>query len=345
MDFKRRTAMIGSLWALCAGFAHAQAPERVHRVAHAVFRVDMPGAFYDTVRDRLSERGFVQGRNLDFRFFSFRKGEATSAEEANRRLIEEVLAWRPDVILVGTAATTRLVQRATTSVPIVFANLQDPQIAGIVQSLARPGGNTTGAAQHYDTLSIKRVELARELLPAARRIVIAIDRRGGGIPPASRQALEKAAREVDLTITELDIARIEGGLCGAAASAVEARAEAILPWGNIEAPANYASDRPWGAHGYGECLARLQRQSRIPVIDDSLDTVKQGSVLALGEDQHDSYRRAADVIARLLSGAKPATTPVDVSMHVQLFINRSSVAVLGLNLPPAIRLRADRVLD
>jgi putative ABC transport system substrate-binding protein len=332
------TALAAVLHPRCA------AAEAVRRVAHVVFRADTPGPFYDAVRLRLAERGFEQGRNLDLRFFSLRPGDTRPAPEAHASLVTEVLAWNPDVILVGTAATTRIMQRATSTVPIVFANIQDPQIAGIVSSLARPGGNVTGAATHYDTLSIKRLELIRELLPSARRVAMLIDRRGGAIPQPSRMALEAAAKRNDLALVELDIAAVPGGLCAAAAPVVDSRAEVILPWGNIEAPPNYRSDKPWGAHGYGECLAKLQRQTRVPVVDDSLDTVAQGSAFALGEDQNDSYRRAADVIARILLGAKPGNVPVDVSMRVQLFMNQESVRSLGISPPHSVLLRTDRTV-
>jgi putative ABC transport system substrate-binding protein len=317
------------------------------RVAH-VFptRVDTPGAFTQTVRERLAERGFVDGKNLELRFFSRRAAEAdVDPLRAQQQVLDEVIAWRPDVILVGNPAATRLFQKATTTIPIVFANVADPQTEGFVASLSRPGGNVTGAGIFYDGLGVKRVELARALLPSARRMLIVVDGRNGGIAPSSRDALGAAAQGLGLTIAEVDVAKTEGGLCAISRRAVEARADAILPWGSIDAPVDYRSTKPWGAQMYGECLARVQRESRVPVLDDSLDTVKQGVALALGEDQNDSYRRAADLISRILTGAKAATVPVDMQMHVRLHVNARSMRELGVPLDPSLRMRADSVIE
>ena len=327
--------------------ADAQQAGRVYRVAHVVLlRRDVPGPFYDAVRDRLGQLGYLQGRNLDFRFFSQRDGDGNlDAVEARRRVMDEALAWKPDVMLVGTAASARIAKEATSSVPIVFANIQDPQTLGIVPNLARPGGNITGTGQHYDTLSIKRLEVVKELLPGARRVLLIIDQRGGSIPSVSRDSLLVGAGRLGLEITEIDTTTLEQGLCDVAKPAMQARVDAMVTWGNIEAPVGYRSSKPWGAQRYGECLAEIQRQSRIPVVDDSLDTVAQGVAAGLGEDQKDSYRRAADIIARILAGAKPGNIPVDLDMKTQLFVHAASLREMGIVLPPALRLRVDRVIE
>ena len=345
MDRGRRACLF--LLPLLALPPLAKSQARVYRVAHVVLtRVDRPGPFYDAVRERLAERGYAQGRNVDLRFFAQREAHAAmSGDQARKAVMGEALAWKPDVILVGTAAAARYAKQATSAVPIVFANLQDPQTLGIVASLAHPGGNITGVGQHYDTLSIKRLELVRELLPSARRVLLIVDQRGGSIPPDSRESLLAASARLNLSVAEVDTTTLVEGLCAVAAPAMQARADAMLTWGNIEAPGGYNLKKPWGAQRYGECLAEIQRQSRTPVIDDSTDTVLQGVAVGLGEDQKDSYRRAADIIARILGGAKPGDIPVDLNMRTQLFVNGPALRELGITLPPSLRVRVDRVVE
>jgi putative ABC transport system substrate-binding protein len=332
---------------LSASVAFAQGPSAVARVAHAFpTRVDSAGAFTQTVRQRLADRGFVDGRNLELRFFSQRASEAAADPlRAQQQSVAEVIAWRPDVILVGNPASTRLFQKATTSIPIVFANITDPQTQGFVASLSRPGANVTGSGIHYDGLSVKRLELVRTLLPSARRVLVISDARNGGIPAASRSALQAAAVGLGMEIIELDVATVDGGLCAVSRRAIESRAAAILPWGSIDAPSGYRAPKPWGAQMYGECLAIAQRESGVPVLDDSLDTVRQGTALALGEDQNDTYRRSADLVAQILAGAKPATLPVDMQMSIRLHVNARSLRELGIAATESLLLRADNVID
>ncbi|MBC8023422.1 MAG: ABC transporter substrate-binding protein [Burkholderiales bacterium] len=326
--------------------AAAQAPAITYRVAH-VFptRVDTPGSFTKALRERLAERGYVDGKNIQLRFFTQQAADANiDSVMARQKVVDEVLAWRPHVIAVNNEAATRLFQRATTKIPIVFSQLTDPQASGFIDSFARPGGNITGAVMVYDSLSVKRLEITRALLPTARRIVLLSDSRNGGIPSDTRRALQAAADRLGFVVAEFDVPQAEGGLCDVTAHVTKARPEAIIPWGSIDAPSNYRIKKPWGAQMYGECLVTIQRELRAPVVDDSLDTVAQGTALALGEDQNDAFRRAADLIARILSGADPATTPVDMQMHVRFHLNAGSLRDLGIALPESVRMQADKVI-
>ena len=327
--------------------AGAQVPVAQYRVAQ-VFptRVDTPGAFTKTLRERLAERGYVDGKNLHLRFFSQRAEDANADPAmARQRVVDEVLAWQPHVIALNNEAATRLFQKATTKIPIVFSQLTHPLENGFIQSFARPGGNITGAVMTYDSLSVKRLEVTRALLPSARRIVVLSDSRNGGIPPDTRRALQVAAESLGLRITEFDVVQAEGGLCNVAKHVSAARAEAIIPWGSIDAPPNYRIKKPWGAQMYGECLVTIQRELKAPVIDDSLDTVAQGTAVALGEDQNDAFVRAADIIARILAGADPAATPVDMQMSVRMHINTRSIRELGIELPQSVRMGAERLVE
>src|SRR6185295_2958099 len=196
----------------------------------------------------------------------------------------------------------------------------------------------TGAAVRYNDLFLKRLELVRELSPKVRRVLVISDSRNGGIPAASQREMREAAQQLGIGVTEVLTSAVNDDWCALAPVVAEARADAILTWGNMNPPAAFPASTPWGSRGYGECLKRLQQESRIPVFDDSLDTVALGAVLALGEDQHESYRRATDIVVRILRGARPAEIPVDLSMRAQLFINRRAAREIGLQVPQTLLL-------
>jgi putative ABC transport system substrate-binding protein len=354
MDRSRRALAAGLLGLLLAPLAPAQQAQRIHRIAHVVLNgpIYAPPAqappeeptrrgFY---LDRLAELGFVEGRNLEYRLFARRDGEIREGEPWRKQLIEEVLAWKPDLLFASTTGSAQHAQVLATGVPIVFANVQDPVSAGLVASLARPGSNVTGAAMHYDGLALKRVDMVREMLPKARRLVLLSDRAAGGVPEGARRDLARTAERVKLRMTHIDLADVEGGLCSAAKRVAEARPDAIVMFGNIGPPLR-SPGADWISSGYGKCLAALQAAVRAPVFDDSVDTVKLGVAVALGEDQAESFHRAAEVTARILAGAKPADVPVDVQMRVRLHVNARSARELGIALPQSMLVRADSVVD
>lgn len=330
--------------------AVGQAPNRVFRVAYLCGVLIAPEqdatseGYFETVRQQLETHGFVRGRNLEIRFLS-RPTNTPGGWDGpwRQQLVAEATAWKPDVMVVPSAAFVRTAKQARTSVPIVFALVQDPVSEGLVASLSKPEANITGAGIDYDTLSIKRLELVREVLPAVRRVALVFDGRYGGIPVSARSQFRRAAERWNIAISEINVASVDGGLCNAAKSVHEARADAVLPVGNIGPPMNDTSAKSW-VQGYGDCLYELQTKSRLPVFDDSADTVAQGVMAAVGEDSNESFRRAADVAVRILKGARPTEVPVDMQMRVQLIINARSAAQLGVTLPQSVLTRADRVI-
>jgi putative ABC transport system substrate-binding protein len=328
--------------------AQAQAASVQYRVAQ-VFptRVETQGPFTKTIRERLAYHGYVEGKNLELRFFSQRTADANADPiVARQRVVDEVMKWQPHVIITHNFASTQIFQKATTRIPIVFALLTNPVGDGFIESYSRPGGNITGAIIEYDGLSVKRLEVVRSLLPTATRVLLVADSRNGGIPVAAREALNVAAVRLGFSLAEFDVMQAEGGLCDVGKHAAKStRPHAVIAWGNIDAPPNYRLPKPWGARRYGECLAITQTDLRVPVLDDSLDTVDLGVAVSLGEDQNDSFRRATDIAAKILAGAKPATTPVDIQMRMQMHINGQSLRELAITLPPSVRMSADRVTE
>jgi len=324
------------------------AQERVHRVAFLratpVLADDSTGhrPLFDAVKKQLESHGFVEGRNLQMGLFF---AKANSYDDPwMETMVREALAWKPDVLFVHTLALTRFVRQRGVPVPVVFAMFSDAVSEGIVASLARPGGNMTGASMDYDTLLVKRLELAREIFPALRRAVVISDTRGGGISASARAQLERAASPKNIALAALDASAVPGALCAISGEVARARGDVVLTAGSILPPVG-GDSKAWTLEGYGKCLAGIQARTKVPVIDDSIDTIEHGVAFSLGEHQLDTYRRAANLAARILKGAKPSEVPVDNAMSVKLHVNARTVRELGISVPQSVMLRADRVIE
>ncbi|MBC8023086.1 MAG: hypothetical protein H7Y14_08200 [Burkholderiales bacterium] len=331
--------------------AFAQKADRPYRVAYLAGSLispsepATPGGYFDAVTRQLGSHGIVAGRNLETRFF-YRRNDLRDQRdnEWKKEVIAEALSWQPDAIVVVGAEVVRVLKGFRTNVPVVFGLVQDPVSEGLVMNLGRPEANITGAGIDYYSLAIKRLELAREMVPSLKRVLIVHDRRGGPLPAGPMREFRRVARGMNVEVSDVDITEIDGGLCSAGAHARNATADVILPMGNIGPPLDDRGGKSW-VEGYGDCLYEMQKRSGIPVIDDSSDTVGQGVVAAIGEESFESFRRAANVLARILKGAKPADVPVDMQMRVQIVLNAKSAREIRLELPAVLRLRADRVIE
>jgi putative ABC transport system substrate-binding protein len=281
------------------------------------------------VRERLKERGFVEGQNVVTRLFVPRSNDLADLRAA----LDEALAWKPSVIEVRTSRHAKIAARATTTVPIVFSWVGDPILAGIVSDKRKPGGNVTGVSQNALDLSQKRMELARELAPAARTVALIYDRRGGIHEAGILPAIRTAASTLGFTVNEVDVALHPNGLAQALASAAPSRPCAAVVAGAIIDPR------------YLDSLVEFQWRTGIPVIDDLDAAVRAGVALALTETTPSHFRRVADVTALVLAGADPGTIPVDAAARIELHLNAASARRMGIVVPQSIRLRADQVIE
>ena len=324
---------MAAAFALGPGFAFPQTPGRTYRIAWLVVRPLYPGEsgpflpYFNPFRERLAERGFVDGRNLEIRVFA-REGTQRSFES----LAEEVIRWKPDAIQVRGALNAKTAHAAIGNIPIVFSGVSDPVAEGLVATLSRPGSNLTGVAQSFDGLEAKLLELLRELVPGSRRIAVIYD---AATNPAdvSLAHIRAAAARYQFAIEEHN-AEGADGFPKALARAAASRPDAVLPAGMISDVRFY------------ERLAEFQGRWRIPVLDNELESTKRGgSLAAIGEEVADVYRRKADVTVKLLMGSKAAEVPVDRPTRVQLMVNRRVARELGMAIPQKVLLRADRLVD
>jgi putative ABC transport system substrate-binding protein len=303
--------------------ALAQTPGRAYRVG-AIFGVggEAMKPYLAALKERLAAHGFAEGRNLRL---DARGAIGTFHED--RELALELLAAKPDALLTSLTGVTRAAQAATRSTPIIFVWVADPVAEGFVKSLARPGGNATGVTNRYGELLAKRVELARELLPAAKRIAIGPAVEGDlffqSLSAPARAAAARLGMEIVVIPTPWSIE-----------ASVKTGAEAILPlFVHALQPVS------------GVDVIRIAAEKGIPVIYSDAAAVEAGGLISYGTNLVDDVRRGADLLTRMLKGAKPGELPVDQAARFELAVNLKTARALGLTISQSILLRADRVIE
>ena len=280
------------------------------------------------LNERLAAHGFVEGKNLsiDDRIGAF-------GLSWDRKAVEELITGKPDALFTLTSGWTEAAQAATSSVPIVFAWVADPVLEGIVKEYARPGGNASGVSNRFIEVAIKRLELLRDLLPGAKRVALAwplLLRWTEAARPRLREASERLGfelREVQAGAQDW-VPAIKG--------AIRDGAEAVLPFTVFS----------WlGLRVTGEQVVRFTIEQRLPTIFAESEMVEAGGLISYGTNLLEDVRRGADMLAKVLRGAKPADIPVDQASRFELAVNLKTAKTLGIKIPLSILLRADRVIE
>ena len=309
--------------------ARSQQPERMRRVGVLIpFAADDPEAMARIAAflQGLQELGWTVGRNvrLDYRWTA---GDA----ERNRRYAAELVALAPDVILANGASTVGPLQQATRTVPIVFVSVVDPVGGGLVDSLARPGGTTTGFSLFEYGISGKWLELLKEIAPSVTRVAIIRDPTiaSGAAQLAAIQAVAPSFRVELRPVAAREVAEIERAV---AAFAREPNGGLIVTIGPLQ-------------FVHRDLIIKLATRHRLPTVYPTRFFVASGGLISYGPDTADEYRRAAGYVDRLLKGEKVADLPVQEPTKYELIINLKTAKALGLDLPPTLLARADEVIE
>ncbi len=326
---RRRTARLivtlalGSLVAPVA--ADAQQPAKVPRIG---FLCAMSGPSPHTVEFQrgLRELGYVEGQNIAIEY-RFTDGRVDRFADVAAELVRLNL----DVIVVASTPAIHPTKEATTHIPIVMAQSDDPVGSGFVASLARPGGNITGLTTVSAELSGKRLELLKETVPKVSRVAVL---RNAANPVAALQwkETEVAARALGLQLQSLEV-RNPKDFESAFSAMMRARADALIVLPDLMLFENRTR------------LADLALKSRLPVIYEEREFAEAGGLMAYGPSYNDLFRRAATYVDKILKGAKPADLPVEQPTRFGLVINLKTAKRLGLQVPRPILLRADRVIE
>ena len=329
-DGMRRRAIIAGLTSLLAAPKQSsaqQAPARIPRVGWVwAGRSAGNPTEAEGFRQGLKELGYIEGENVivDYRF-----GEGRTAPVAD--LVAELVALRPDVLVALGDLTVGKVKGATATIPVVSMT-GDPVGAGLVASLARPGGNITGVSmmKGAEGLTGKRVELLKDAVPAAKRIALIYPDN-----PTSVRSLAQA-KQVASQLS-LDIRPFPVGPGDEIEAIIAALSREGIDGADIE-PAIPFTDYPLET---GKVLLKY----RLPAVSELRTIAESGGLLSYGPNLFDTTRRLAYFVDRILKGTKPADLPVERATKLELLVNMKTAAALGLTIPPLILARADEVIE
>jgi putative ABC transport system substrate-binding protein len=274
----------------------------------------------------LQQSGWTVGQNVRI---EYRWGPGNA--ETMRKHATELVALAPDVVLASNSAAVAALLEASRTVPIVFAAVADPVAAGFVESLARPGGNTTGFTVYEYSISGKWLELLKEVAPRVRRAAIL---RELDLAPAAAQfgAIQALAPSLGVELRPMgvrDAGEIERGL----AAFAEGSDGGIIVIGSP------------GAAIQRDLIIALAAKHRLPAVYNGRFYPAAGGLISYGPDNLDQYRRAAGYVDRILKGEKPADMPVQASTKFELVINLKTAKALGLTVPQSLLARADEVIE
>ena len=283
------------------------------------------GAHERALREELQERGYVDGRNvrLDFRLYR-------TYDEAVQRQAKELVASKPDVIVAYGTPAARALLDATSTIPIVFA-VGDPVASGLVSNLVRPGKNATGMSVMALDLAPKAIEVLLQIAPEARKIV-AIRNRANPIGVQMVEAAQAAGRGVGIQIEPVDV-RSVSDLEAAVPAIRRSRADAIF----IHADLSFQSDR--------QRVVRAILATGLPAVFQDHVFTEAGGLMSYGHNNREATRIVVSYVDRILKGAKPGELPVEQATKVRLVINMKAAKELGINIPQALLLRADEVIQ
>ena len=274
----------------------------------------------------MRELNYVQGRNLLVKF-----AFASDQPERLAGLADDLVRAGVDVIVTTSVRETRAARQATSTIPIVMTIAPDPVGAGLVNSLARPGGNVTGLTNLVPGLRQKYVELLREVLPSASRIAV-IASPLNFAPGSLRRELDTAATTLGLSLSYVPV-QSPDDFEAALISARRAGAAGII------APYDPVTLRDRRA------LVQLTLKHRLPGMYATREYVDDGGLMSYGANPFDLRRRAAVIVDKILKGAKPGDLPVEQPTKFELVINLKTAKALGLTIPPSLLARADQVIE
>jgi putative tryptophan/tyrosine transport system substrate-binding protein len=276
-------------------------------------------------KQALHDLGWVEGRTvrIESRYGDWRPDRMAA-------MANELVALKPDVLYTHSDAGTRAAIRATSSIPIVVGAIADLLATGAVNSLAQPGGNVTGVTHAQHELDRKRLEVLKDAVPSVARIAYLFET--VAIPEGALQALEASARLLGVRLQRvgvLDPAQIETAFD----AYVKRHADGVLVQDSV-----FLSR-------YAERITRLALTQRLPTVSQIPGFAERGGLLQYGADVVELFRRSATHVDKILKGAKPADLPVEQPTKVDLIVNLRTATALGITIPQALLIRADRIIE
>ena len=313
------------LLALSVSAAHAQQPEKILRIGFLDGSTASGSAvLVDAFRQELTKLGWIEGKNftIEYRF----------AEHEHDRLPElaaDLVRLKVDLIVVTGGSSGLAAKKATTTIPVVIAIAADPVGAGLVASLARPGGNVTGFSALAIELNTKSLEILKDAVPNLARVGLLKPPGGSDL---QLKELRLAAQALKLKLEEIETQLDAKGFESAFKTAKQKQVKAIMTTTNRSIFAERKR------------IVELAVKYRLPAIYFQKEFVDEGGLMSYGADFDDLYRKAAHYVDKILKGAKPADLPIQQATKFEFVINLKAAKQIGLTLSPEFLSRANRVI-
>jgi putative ABC transport system substrate-binding protein len=315
---------------VCGAVAQAQQPKKIARIGYLTSRATASDSKRsEAIWLALRELGYIEGQNIAIEY-RYAEGKLDRLPE----LAAELVRLKVDIIVVaGGDPDVRAAKNATKTIPIVMVGAgRDPVRAGLIESLARPGGNVTGITNLSRELGGKRLELLKEAVTKVARVAVLYDPTIPGTTREVKEDLPVAARALGLTVQLWEVRDADD-------------------FDRVFAALN--KERPGGLYvpGGGELIgANVKRiagfalKSRLPSVSGSREYVDAGGLMSYGADLVDNYRRIATYVDKILKGAKPADLPVEQPTKFELVFNLKTAKQIGVTIPQSLLYRADKVI-
>ena len=324
----------GARLATLVGALAIATPADAQSVPATVPRIVLVSNF-DEAGSRPFARTFLHGMrglgHVEGRTFRFEVRYADLEPSRAEALIHQVVAGRPDVLIVTGLTNARRARDATRTIPVVVASASDLVDAGVVTSLSRPGGNITGITDLADEGTAKRLELLKELLVKLRRVALLTNPDCPATPKVERR-VAAAAQALGIAVLPLH-AKDRASLWRALDSLETSRPDALLVAGDALFTVNAGS------------LIERATASRVPVAHYWPGSAEAGAVISYQADIHRNFERTAFYVDRILKGTLPRDLPIEQPTRYELVVNRKAATALGVALSPTALLRADRIID
>jgi putative ABC transport system substrate-binding protein len=317
------------IFGLCSS-AQAQQPKQVPRMGYLSNNNPAgESARAEAIRLALRERGYIEGQNIAIEY-RYAEGKRDRLPE----LAAELVRLKVDIIVAaGGDQPIQAAKNATKTIPIVMTGRgRDPVEAGLIESLARPGGNVTGITNINRELGGKRLELLKEAVPKVTRVAVLYDRAAPGSALEVKEILPVAAPALQLTLQPWEVRGTDDF-------------ERVFAALNKQRPDGlYALTGGPLMNANQKRIVGFALKSRLPSVYTSSEFVNAGGLMSYSADLGDSYRRVAYYVDRILKGAKPADLPVEQPTKFELVINLKTAKQIGLTIPQSLLYRADKVI-
>jgi putative tryptophan/tyrosine transport system substrate-binding protein len=312
------------LLAFCLS-AQAQQPTRILRIGF-VTGGSTQGPQVEAFRQGLRDLGYVEGKTI---LVEYRDLEGKP--DRSPSLVAELVQLKVDVIVASPITAIRAAKQATKTIPIVMLTSQDPVATGLVDSLARPGGNITGLTRLTRELSGKRLELLTEVVPGISRVGVLGDAKLPGSAIAFKE-YEAAARALKIQLLSLELRGPKPDFQNAFRSATKERANALITVGNPV------------LNRYPKEIADHAIKHRLPMMCETSVWTEEGCLISYSSNDVESFRRIAVFVDKILKGTKPADLPVEQPTKFEFVINLKTAKQIGVTIPQSVLFRADRVI-